>query len=47
VRGRVWESIDLEGKRLFVEHQATRRRADVTYLRNSHPKLSSDAAAGL
>lgn len=28
VRGLVWDSIDLEGKRLFVEHQATRRRAD-------------------
>jgi integrase len=24
----VWDSIDLEGKRLFVEHQATRRRDD-------------------
>lgn len=30
VRGLVWDSIDLEGKRLFVEHQATRRRADDT-----------------
>jgi integrase len=28
IRGLVWDSIDLEGKRLFVEHQATRRRAD-------------------
>src|SRR5262249_25829742 len=28
IRGLVWESIDLEGKRLFVEHQATRRRDD-------------------
>ena len=28
VRGLVWDSIDLEGRRLFVEHQATRRRAD-------------------
>ena len=28
MRGLVWESVDLEGKRLFVEHQATRRRAD-------------------
>jgi integrase len=28
VRGLVWDSIDLEGKRLFVEHQATRRRED-------------------
>jgi integrase len=24
----VWDSLDLEGKRLFVEHQATRRRDD-------------------
>jgi integrase len=30
VRGLVWDSIDLDGKRLFVEHQATRRRADDT-----------------
>ncbi|MDB6087793.1 MAG: putative integrase, partial [Gammaproteobacteria bacterium] len=30
IRGLVWDSIDLEGKRLFVEHQATRRRADDT-----------------
>jgi integrase len=28
IRGLVWDSIDLEGKRLFVEHQATRRRDD-------------------
>jgi integrase len=28
VRGLVWDSIDLDGKRLFVEHQATRRRDD-------------------
>jgi integrase len=28
MRGLVWDSIDLEGKRLFVEHQATRRHAD-------------------
>jgi integrase len=28
IRGLVWDSIDLDGKRLFVEHQATRRRAD-------------------
>jgi len=28
IRGLVWDSIDLEGKRLFVEHQATRRRED-------------------
>jgi integrase len=30
VRGLVWESIDLTGKRLFVERQATRRRDDDT-----------------
>lgn len=36
VRGLVWDSIDLKGKRLFVEHQATRRRADdVTKTENS------------
>jgi integrase len=36
IRGLVWESIDLEGKRLFVEHQATRRRDDdVTKTENS------------
>jgi len=28
VRGLVWDSIDLDGRRLFVEHQATRRRDD-------------------
>jgi integrase len=28
IRGLVWDSIDFEGRRLFVEHQATRRRAD-------------------
>jgi len=28
IRGLVWDSIDLEGRRLFVEHQATRRRSD-------------------
>jgi integrase len=28
VRGLTWDSIDLAGKRLFVEQQATRRRAD-------------------
>jgi integrase len=28
IRGPVWDSIDLAGKRLFVEHQATRRRDD-------------------
>ena len=28
IRGLLWDSIDLEGKRLFIEHQATRRRAD-------------------
>jgi len=36
VRGLVWDSIDLDGKRLFVEHQATRRRDDdVTKTENS------------
>jgi integrase len=30
IRGLVWDSIDLESKRLFVEHQATRRREDDT-----------------
>lgn len=36
IRGLVWDSIDLKGKRLFVEHQATRRRADdVTKTENS------------
>ncbi|MDB6013467.1 MAG: integrase family protein [Gammaproteobacteria bacterium] len=30
IRGLVWDSIDLDGRRLFVEHQATRRRADDT-----------------
>jgi integrase len=30
IRGLVWDSIDLDGKRLFVEHQATRRRDDDT-----------------
>jgi integrase len=28
ILGLVWDSIDLQGKRLFVEHQATRRRDD-------------------
>jgi len=28
IRGLIWDSIDLEGRRLFVEHQATRRRQD-------------------
>jgi integrase len=28
IRGLTWDSIDLKGKRLFVETQATRRRAD-------------------
>jgi len=36
VRGLVWDSIDLDGKRLFVTHQATRRRGDdVTNSENS------------
>jgi integrase len=36
VRGLVWESIDLDGKRLFVEQQATRRRDDdITKTENS------------
>ncbi len=36
IRGLQWDSIDLEGKRLFVEHQATRRAADdVTKSENS------------
>ena len=26
IRGLIWDSIDLEGRRLFVEHQATRRQ---------------------
>ena len=29
VRGLTWESIDLDGKRLFVERQASRRGDDV------------------
>jgi len=28
VRGLTWDTIDIPGKRLFVEHQATRRRED-------------------
>ncbi len=30
IRGLVWDSMDLQGKRLFVERQATRRRDDDT-----------------
>jgi integrase len=30
IRALLWDSIDLAGKRLFVEHQATRRRDDDT-----------------
>lgn len=28
IRGLIWDCIDFDGKRLFVEHQATRRRDD-------------------
>ena len=28
IRGLIWDALDVEGKRLFVEHQATPRRAD-------------------
>jgi integrase len=30
IRGLVWDAVDLTGKRLFVERQATRRRDDDT-----------------